>query len=68
MSKGQRIIRNGEQGTVTRTMHSANEGTPLVEYRQADGSLRTARQDEVLYVTKGNPNGSLFDPELVGLD
>lgn len=67
MLKGLKITANGETGTITRTLHSANEGTPLVEYRRPDGTVRTARQDDVLYVTKSNPNGSLFPPSQ-GLD
>lgn len=67
MRVGQEIIFNGERGTVTRLMNSFNEGTPLVEYRQAEGNLRVVRRDAAAYWTKSNPNGSLFDPERVGV-
>jgi hypothetical protein len=68
MRVGQEIIVKGERGTVTRLLNSANEGTPLVEYRRReDGNLRVDTLAATVYWTKSNPNGSLFDPERVGV-
>lgn len=73
MRQGQKMIHTGangagrEQVTIVRTGHTATEGTPFVEITTTDGGTRTVSPDHLVYWTKHNPNGSLFDPEVVGV-